>query len=69
MTEYINQRYMIKLIRTDRGEWSVSGYWEIPDTSVKHYKAFQWDLDGACRTFPTRKEALEFCMTQSGIPE
>ena len=58
------QRYKIEIKRTVQGDWRVAGYWEIPDNPSK-----QWDLDGEIKFFKTRKEALEFCMNASGVPE
>jgi|RhiMethySRZTD1v2_1073278.scaffolds.fasta_scaffold295077_2 hypothetical protein len=62
------QRYKLELLRQSDGHWIVRAYWEVNDSGHPYgHKA--WDLDGAPRYFATRKEALEFCMTQSGIPE
>lgn len=61
------QEYKITIIRTENNQWEVRGYWEngyaFGDAMRK------WDLDGAPQYFKTRKEALEFCMSQTGIPE
>jgi hypothetical protein len=66
------QRYQLRLSRNNDGSWTVSGYWEIPVKDL-HGKAHnsheRWSMDGEPLRFSTRKEALEFCLTATGIPE
>jgi len=68
MTEEL-QRYKIQLTYGSDGYWTVNGFWEVPAYDHSPNSKKVWNLDGAPRMFKTRKEALEFCLNQAGIPE
>lgn len=63
------QRYKIVLLRTEKGNWELTSYWEhppdFPSTSNKSY----WDLDGAPLYFNTRAEAQAHLAKATGVPE
>lgn len=59
------QEYKITILRDRNGMWCVRGYWEVPNAPMD----IRWDLDGTPKYFKSRKEALEFCLKQTGIPE
>ena len=62
------RRYKIQFVRTEFNQWEVTGYWEVMSL-LDPNKFDHWSLDGAPLYFKTRKEALEHCLTVTGVPE